>query len=104
MAAMDADGGGPSVNPGRPTRAKGGVHTIGPKVAMLNMRYCARHAAFICTHEMRSPQDLLRALKSEADALQAVHSNLRLNIQKLQVLGQVTHGACLHHVSHATGG
>lgn len=30
-------------------------------------------------------QDLLRALKAEADALQGVHSDLRINLQKLQV-------------------
>ena len=30
-------------------------------------------------------QDLLRALKAEADALQGIHSDLRINIQKLQV-------------------
>ena len=34
---------------------------------------------------MKHIQDLLRALKVEADALQVVHSDLRSNLQKLQV-------------------
>ena len=55
-----------------------------------------------CTLTNFPSQDLLRALKSEADALQAVHSNLRLNIQKLQVrVGHATHVAPLQRISHA---